>query len=31
MVTNNTAHFERVPGLAVENWVPPASSPMIVK
>ena len=21
LVTNNTAHFRRVPGLAVENWV----------
>ena len=25
LVTNNTAHFSRVPGLAVENWLVSAS------
>ncbi len=23
LVTNNTAHFERVPGLALEDWIAP--------
>ncbi len=25
VVTNNTRHFSRVPGLVIENWLRPAS------
>jgi predicted nucleic acid-binding protein len=28
VVTNNTNHFERIPGLSLENWIePPQGSP----
>jgi len=27
VVTNNTSHFERIPGLSLENWLEPPQAP----